>query len=170
MSTNQNSSSGGAGTTGEGRFLTFSLGSERYAIPLLSVKEVIAMPEITPIPFTPSHFLGIMNLRGKVISVMDFRTKLGIKPGASTETAVIICDLAPLCLGVVVDSIESVASPKANEISDKPEIQSTKATDYITGVYRRDQDLVLLLDVAKALNVEDLRSIANQTAAATKVA
>lgn len=147
-------------TQGE-RFLSFSLGEEEYAIPLLVVKEVIAVPEITPIPFTPPHFLGIMNLRGQVISIIDFRTKLGIKPHASAETAVIICDLSPLSLGVVVDSINSVISPKASELSDKPDVQSSRNTDYITGVYRHDNELVLLVDIAKALSVEDLQALAS---------
>lgn len=145
------------------RYLSFSLGAEKYAIPLLCVKEVIAVPDITAIPFTPLHFLGIMNLRGQVISVMDFRIKFGIKIVPSAETAVIICDLNPLCLGVVVDSIDCVLAPKESELSDKPEIQSNKATDYITGVYRREKDLVLLLDIAKAMDVEDLRAIAKQS-------
>lgn len=148
------------------RYLSFSLGSEEYAIPLLSVKEVIAVPEITPVPFTPSHFLGIMNLRGQVISVIDLRSKMGIKPGSSTETSVIICDISPLVLGVVVDSINSVLSPKENEVSPKPEIQSTRSTDYITNVYRKDKKLILFLDIAKALNAEDhsavLRAIKGQ--------
>ncbi len=144
------------------RFLSFSLGQEEYAIPLLEVKEVIAVPDITPIPFTPAHFLGIMNLRGQVISVIDLRTKLGVKPEASAETAVIICDLSPLCLGVVVDSINSVVAPGANEMSAKPDVQSNKNTDFITGVFKRDKDLILLLDIGKALDVEDLQILANQ--------
>ena len=144
------------------RFLSFSLGEEEYAIPLLVVKEVIAVPDITPIPFTPPHFLGIMNLRGQVISIMDFRTKLGIKPKAASETAVIICDLAPLVLGVVVDSINSVVAPSADEISPKPDVQSGKNTDFITGVFRKAKDLVLLVDIAKALSVEDLQVVAQQ--------
>lgn len=152
------------------RYLSFSLGSEKFAIPLLSVKEVIAMPEVTPIPFAPVHFLGIMNLRGQVISVMDFRAKLGIKANPSAETAVIICDLSPLVLGVVVDAINAVVSPKASELSNKPEIQSSKATDYITGVYRRENDLILLLDIAKAMNVEDLRAMASKASTANKAA
>jgi purine-binding chemotaxis protein CheW len=142
------------------RFLSFSLGAEEYAIPLLVVKEVIAVPDITSVPFTPPHFLGIMNLRGQVISVIDFRAKLGIKPQPKSETAVIICDLAPLCLGVVVDSINSVVAPTSGEVSAKPSIQSTRNTDYITGVYRRDKQLVLLVDIAKALSVEDLQAMA----------
>jgi len=140
-------------TTGN-RYLSFSLGSEEFAIPLLDVKEVIAMPEFTPIPCSPPHFLGIMNLRGQVISVLDLRTKLSIKPLNSPETAVIICDLDPLTIGVVVDSINSVITPESDEVSDKPEIQS-KASDFITGVFRKDKNLVLFLDIARALSVQD---------------
>ena len=94
-------------TSGE-RYLCFSLGEETFAIPLLSVREVIAVPEITRVPQTPAHFMGIMNLRGQVISILDLRTKMGIKVQKTSETPVIICDLSPLCVGVVVDSIQAV--------------------------------------------------------------
>jgi len=139
------------------RYLSFSLGEEDYAVPLLSVKEVIAVPEITPIPFSPPHFLGIMNLRGQVISVIDLRQKLQIKTQKSSETAIIICDLSPLCLGVVVDSINSVLAPSPEEMSGRPDMQSQRNTDYITHVCRKDKKLILFLDVAKTLGVEDLQ-------------
>jgi purine-binding chemotaxis protein CheW len=150
----QNNKSIGVLNNGD-RFLSFSLGSEQYAIPLLSVKEVIAMADLTAIPQTPPYFLGIMNLRGQVISVMDLRLKLGIKPVVGAETAIIICDLKSLVIGVVVDSINSVLAPKEGEVSDKPEVQSSKNTDYITGVYRFEKQLVLFLDIVKSLSVED---------------
>ena len=137
------------------RYLSFSLGGEEYAIPLLAVREVIAMPEITSIPYTPPYFLGIMNLRGQVISIMDLRSKLSIKPLNSSETSVIICDLNSLSIGVVVDSINSVLSPAESEVSAKPDMQSNRNSDFITGVYRKDKKLVLFLDVAKTLNVQD---------------
>ena len=143
------------------RYLSFSLGTEEYAIPLLSVKEVIAIPELTPIPSSPPYFLGIMNLRGQVISILDLRQKLGIKPQNLTETAVIICDLSPLTIGVVVDSINSVLSPKENEVSGKPEMQNNKTTEYIMGVFKTEHKLVLLLDLSKALNVADIQASAH---------
>lgn len=158
MSTQEKESETSLISTGD-RFLSFAVGTEEYAIPLLSVKEVIAVPEITPVPYTPPYFLGIMNLRGQVISVIDFRQKLGVKSKTTQETAVIICDLNPSSLGVVVDSVNSVLSPSASEVSPKPAIQSSKATDFITSVYRKDKQLVLLLDIAKALNVEDHKAI-----------
>jgi purine-binding chemotaxis protein CheW len=140
------------------RYLSFCLGNEEFAIPLLSVKEVIAVPEITPIPSSPIHFLGIMNLRGQVISIIDLRQKLGIQAKNSTETAVIICDLGNLCLGVVVDSINSVLAPKCEDISPKPELQSSKNSDYITGVFRKENRLVIFLDIVKTLSPEDHRA------------
>lgn len=142
------------------RFIRFSLGEEEYAMPLLRVREVIAMPDITPIPQTPPYFLGIMNLRGQVITIIDLRTKLSIKPSNGAEVAVIICDLGSICIGVVVDSINAVLTPKAGEISDRPSMQGGKNSEYITGVYRKEQGLVLLLDVSKLLSVEDQGALA----------
>ncbi|MBS1962307.1 MAG: purine-binding chemotaxis protein CheW [Bdellovibrionales bacterium] len=141
------------------RFLLFSLGKEDYGMPLLTVREVIAIPNVTPIPHSPSHFLGLMNLRGQVISVLDLRQKLGIKPTGSGEASVIICDLAPLCLGVVVDSINSVLAPEEGSISDPPDSKVARNVEYITGVCRNGDKLVLLVDISKALSVEDVRAI-----------
>lgn len=142
----------GDAPTGD-RFLSFCLGSEEYAIPLLSVREVIAVPEVTPVPFTASYYIGIMNLRGQVITIVDLRKKLGIKDHSSSETAVIICDLSPVCLGVVVDSISSVIAPNASEVSERPIIQSSQPTDYITHIYKKQDKLVMFLDIRKTLNV-----------------
>lgn len=143
------------------RYLSFSLGTEDYALPLLSVREVIAIPEITPVPQSSSYFLGIMNLRGQVISVIDLRSKLSIKPSTSTESAIIICDLQPNSLGVVVDSINSVINANPNQISEKPEIHSQKNTDYIQNVYRDKDKLIVLLDISKVLNTQEMRELTN---------
>ncbi len=150
------------------RYLCFALGREEYAVPLLSVKEVIALPDITSVPQTPPYFLGIMNLRGQVISVIDLRAKLTIKPLNSAETAVIICDLKPNSVGVVVDSINSVINPSKDQISEKPEIQSQKNTDYIQAVYREKGRLILLLDISKTLSLGDHQVIARSTSTQQK--
>ena len=124
-------------------------------MPLLQVREVIAIPEVTPVPFTPSHFLGVMNLRGQVISVFDLRKKFGIIPNESAEKAVIICDLSPLCIGMLVDSINSVLSPTPEQLSVNPDIQTSLGKDLITHVHTENQKLTLIIDIAKALSVED---------------
>lgn len=151
-------------TSGD-RYLCFSLGKEEYAVPLLSVKEVIGMPEVTPVPFTPTHFKGIMNLRGQVISILDLRTKLGIKPLEKGETSVIICDLSGSSLGVIVDSVNSVFHPEPDQVSEKPNLDGAKNAEFIQSVFRRDKQLILLLDVDRALSGEDRKAIAKAKAA-----
>jgi purine-binding chemotaxis protein CheW len=137
------------------RYLCFNLGKEEFAIPLLSIKEVIGLPETTPIPQAPTHFLGIMNLRGQVISVMDLRQKLGIKTTNTDETSVIILDLGSYNLGVVVDCVNSVQMLTAQDITEKPVVENSKTYEHITGVFRKNERLILLLDILKALSVED---------------
>lgn len=147
------------------RFLTFSLNGEQYAVPLLKVKEVIALTETTPVPYSPAHFKGIMNLRGQVISVIDLRMKMKMpKVDASSETAIIILDLEPLSLGVIVDSVESVLAVAKEEIQPPPDVGG-KDTAYISGVTRKEKRLILLLDIEKTLSVEDLKTMKSQSAA-----
>ena len=146
------------------RYMSFSLGEEEYAVPLLQVREVIALPEVTVVPQTPSYFLGIMNLRGQVISVIDLRLKLGFKAGKTKETAVIIFDLGQAKIGVVVDTVNNVLSPTAEDISDRP-AGSGNQHEYIAGIYRRTDKLVFLIDMAKALNMTDLAAVQRAQAA-----
>lgn len=137
------------------RFLCFQLGSEEFGIPLLGVKEVLGVPDITPVPFAPNHLIGIMNLRGQVISLIDLRSKFGIKSRPLNECSVVICDLEVTSVGIVVDSIESVIAPVPENLAPKPEIEGRNTSEYITAIYRKDGRMVLLLDVAKALSLID---------------
>ena len=149
------------------RFLEFSLGTEDYAIPLLSVREVISVPETTPIPKAPPNFLGIMNLRGQVISVVDLRTKLKIKAKEENqEESVIIVDINGMNLGIVVDSINKVLAFNTNEINEVPEIDTQVNADYIQGVYRKEDTLTVLLDVAKVLDLSDMKALSGSRKAA----
>lgn len=143
----------------EERYLCFTVGKEEFAVKLMAVREVIAMPEVTAVPQSPSYFLGIMNLRGQVISVIDMRTKLGFKPEKGTETAAIIFDIENIKIGVVVDSINSVMSAKSEDISAKPDIAGNASRhDFITNVYRKNDHLILIVDISKALSIEDIKA------------
>ncbi len=133
------------------RYLQFDLGSEGYATKLLDVKEVIPMPETTPIPNSQNFYVGIMNLRGKIISVIDLRKKLNIKPGADLEEAVVIVEIGDLGIGLVVDSINRVINLKNSEISNIPELQSQVNSEFIKGVYRGKDKLTIILDLEKVL-------------------
>ena len=147
-------------TTAElSRFIEFSLGAEDYAIPLLMVREVISVPDTTPIPKSPSHFLGIMNLRGQVISVVDLRKKLKVEAKQDKEEAVIIVDIGGMNIGVVVDSINKVLAFSSDEVSEMPEVENQLNTQYIFGVYKKENSLTVLLDIAKVLDLKDLEAI-----------
>jgi purine-binding chemotaxis protein CheW len=139
------------------RYLTFRLSGERYAVPLLATREVIPYVESSPVPYTPAYFKGIINLRGQVISVIDLRLKLRLPEAALTaETAIVILDLqSPL--GVIVDSVDSVVSLKPSEITNLPVAETHGTPCGVIGVARKENDLILLLDAAQAVAMEELK-------------
>lgn len=141
------------------RFIEFSLGNEDYAIPLLMVREVISIPDTTPIPKSPPHFLGIMNLRGQVISVVDLRKKLKVEARRDKEEAVIIVDIGGMNIGVVVDSINKVLAFSSEDVSEMPEVEHQVNTHFIFGVYKKENSLTVLLDIAKVLDLKDIEAI-----------
>lgn len=148
------------------RYLVFSAGEETYAIPLLSVREVVAYPKTTPIPYTPPHFVGLMNLRGQVLSVVDLVTKLGVKSNTKVpdeERVVIIVDIGHVQIGVIVDGVNTVLALNKSDISPPPILESKRSTDFITGIHRNeDKGLCVLIDIAKVIDVQDLKHIKNQ--------
>jgi purine-binding chemotaxis protein CheW len=149
------------------RFIEFSLGDEDYAIPLLMVREVISIPETTPIPKAPKHFIGLMNLRGQVISIVDLRTKLTIKPNANeSDSAVVIVDFNNVNIGIVVDSINKVLAFSTAEIQEMPEVTTQVKSDYILGVHKKEDGLTVLLDIAQCLDVKDYSVLENLKQAA----
>jgi purine-binding chemotaxis protein CheW len=140
------------------RYLAFLLGKEQYAIPLLQVKEVIEMSEPTPIPQAKTYFKGIINLRGQVISVLDLRAKLQLPQIENgPKTAIIILDIDPqLCIGVIVDRINSVLAFHAEDIGPAPDTLTGNKEHYLTGVARRENKMTLVLDIKAALSLQDM--------------
>lgn len=143
-------------TENTNRYIEFSLGHERYAIPLMMVKEVISVPSPTPIPNSSPCFLGIVNLRGSIISIVDLRTKLKIKKNDELhEESVIIIDAGHSMVGLVVDSINKVLTFQKEDLSDMPVVETQVDAGFINGIYRSENDLVILLDVVKVLDVKN---------------
>ncbi len=147
------------------RFLEFSLGNENYAIPLLTVKEVIPVPETTEIPNSPKYFIGIMNLRGQIISVIDLRKKLKVQSQKNNpEEAVVIINIGTIGLGVIVDSINRVLTLGRSDFSEIPEIETQVNAKYIKGIYHKESHLTVLLDIAKSLDLSDFEIVEKQVA------
>jgi purine-binding chemotaxis protein CheW len=145
------------------RYLCFGLGEEEFAVPLLTVREVVAMPETTRMPFMPSYFVGIMNLRGMVISVVDLRQKMQIKPKENSENAVVILEQDGVSVGAVVDSVNSVLNVTERDFAENVGSDSKSKTNYVTGVYRKDNRLILLVDIMKSLTGEDMSLISRSS-------
>ncbi|EPZ49352.1 CheW-like protein [Bacteriovorax sp. BAL6_X] len=145
------------------RYLEFKLGDEHYAIPLLQVRELISVPETTNVPFSPSYYVGIMNLRGQVISIIDLRTRLGVKPAESNEEAVIIVEFGQLCLGIVVDNICKVLSVDEEQIQEVASVE-TKKRDRLNRVYRNNEALIQLVDLESILNIDELNGLVKKAA------
>ena len=143
----------------ESRYLCFTLGKEDFGVPLLAVREVIALPDITPIPHSPPHFLGIINLRGQILSIVDLRSKLGIASKNHSETCVLVSEIDGVQLGLVVDSVNSVLSPEPDSVSEKPGLEGTKAANYVSAVFRTKDRLILFLDLSKILDVNEIKKL-----------
>lgn len=152
------------------KFLVFDVGEDRFGIPLLDVREVIAVPDFTSVPYSPHYFCGIMNLRGQVISVIDLRKKLYIEPIATGEESVIICNSAGLTFGILVDSVNFVHGVKSDELSEKPTVNERINTDYILSVCRRQEDFIIIVDLLKILDAKDHEVIRREKEAQEKQA
>jgi purine-binding chemotaxis protein CheW len=144
------------------KHLIFSLGRELFGIPLSEVKEVIGMVEITPVPNVPSFFKGIINLRGRIISVIDLKAKMGIsrKTSDGQRPCIIICEFGDVVLGSIVDHVVEVHGYEESDIERSVDLQETSGRDYITGVAReREGALTLLLDIGRVLNIDEIQHL-----------
>ena len=145
----------------EGKYLTFSLDSEEYGIGILKVKEIIGMMRITPVPQTPQFVKGVINLRGKVIPVIDLRLRFGMESIEYSErTCIIVVEIQStsgrLPIGIVVDSVSEVLNIKASDIEETPTFGTQLETDYILGMAKMGGGVKILLDIDRILNAEDL--------------
>ena len=139
-----------------GKYLTFSLGNEDYGVGILSVREIIGVMEITAVPHTPPYIKGVINLRGKVIPVLDLRLKFNMPHKDYDEkTCVIVVEVqgqtAPVQVGMVVDSVSEVLNIPAAEIEPPPSLGSASEADNILGMAKVKGEVKILLDVDRVV-------------------
>ncbi len=149
----------------EGKYLTFSLVEEEYGIGILKIKEIIGMMPITSVPQTPAFVKGVINLRGKVIPVVDLRLRFGMPSIDYNErTCIIVVEIGSrgvnIVIGIVVDSVSEVLNIKAEDIEDTPTFGTTLNTDYILGMAKMDGKVKILLDIDEVLSADDLAMLA----------
>jgi purine-binding chemotaxis protein CheW len=140
-----------------GKYLTFALADEEYGLPVLKVREIIKMMEITQVPKVPPHVKGVINLRGKVIPIVDLRLKFGFPPQEATErTCIIVVDAAlnggRSSLGFVVDGVSEVMNITAEEIEPTPDFGEQVNTAYLRGIAKRGSHVKMLLDLDRVLS------------------
>lgn len=142
------------------RYLTFFLGDEQYGIAIDRIKEIIAMMKVTNVPKTPDYMRGVINLRGSIIPVIDTRLRFGMEEReADMHTAIIIVEVEKVNIGFIVDRVEEVATIDAANLSEPPKFGSHIDTDFICSMAQIEENVVMILDVLKLFEAEELVSL-----------
>ncbi len=148
----------------EGKYLTFTLAGEDYGSGILKVKEIIGIMPITTVPQTPTYVKGVINLRGKVIPIVDLRLKFGMEALAYTEkTCIIVVEIAVgsgnMMIGILVDSVSEVLNIKGSDIEDAPNFGTNLDTNYIMGMAKIGGKVKILLHIDRVLNSKELMAL-----------
>jgi purine-binding chemotaxis protein CheW len=143
------------------QYLSFLLDGKIFAFDVLKTREVLLYTDITPIPCTPAYVAGVLNLRGSVVTVMNFRTKFGMKPAPVTDdTAIIIVEAnyedEMVVVGALVDAVKGVLRFEQGQIELPPKVGMKMNTELINGIGKRNDEFVVILNVDKAFSEEDL--------------
>jgi purine-binding chemotaxis protein CheW len=149
-----------------GKYLTFKLGNEEYALEILKVREIMGLMEITAVPRTPDFVRGIINLRGKVIPVVDLRVKFGMNQIEDSEqTCVIVVDVTKennsVEMGILVDSVSEVLDIANEDIENAPSFGSTVDTTFILGMAKTKDSVKILLNIQKVMLAGELATVTN---------
>jgi purine-binding chemotaxis protein CheW len=148
------------------KYLSFCLGEEHYGVEILRVREIIGLIAITPLPQAPNYVRGVMNLRGRIIPVIDLRSKFGLKPTEATkETCIIVMEGGDgttgdaVVMGVIVDSVREVQDIPSSSIEPPPEFGCEVPLDYIHGMGKVKDKVIVLLDIVQVLSTAEVPSL-----------
>ena len=144
-------------TRRDGKYLTFSLAGEEYGIGILKIREIIGMMPITSVPETPHFVKGVVNLRGKVIPVVDLRLRFGLPAiEATLDSRIVVGKAADRAVGLLVDSAREVLKLSEHEISEPPSMVTDQANGFVKAVARPGKRLLMLIDFLKVIGEEQL--------------
>ena len=149
-----------------GKFLTFLMANEKYGLEILKVREIMGMMDVTSIPTTPAFIRGVINLRGKVIPVVDLRLKFGIEAKEDTQrTCIIVVHLThpgqEMVMGIIVDEVSDVLDIDRNQIEPPPSFGANIRTDFILGMGKVDQKVMTMLDIDRVLTEQEVTLVEN---------
>jgi len=138
------------------QWVTFTLETETYGINVMQVQEVLRYTEIAPVPGAPLYVLGIINLRGNVVTVIDTRSRFGLESAEVTDnTRVVIIEADKQVIGILVDKVSEVVYLRASEIDDAPNVGNDESAKFIQGVSNRDGELLILVDLNELLSDDE---------------
>ncbi len=142
------------------RYLTFFLGEEQYGIAIDRIKEIIAIMKVTNVPKTPEYMRGVINLRGSIIPVVDTRLRFGMETkDEDMHTAIVIVEVDKVNVGFIVDRVEEVASIDSSALSEPPKFGNSIDTDFICSMAQMGDNVVMILDVLKLFEADELISL-----------
>lgn len=143
------------------QWLTFRLGDETFAINVMQVQEVLRATEIAPVPGAPEFVLGIINLRGNVVTVIDARKRINLDyREVDEDSRIVITEAGRQVVGILVDCVAEVLEMEDSEIEPAPNVGKDESSKYIQGVVNRDQTLIILVDLDKLLSDEEWTEVA----------
>lgn len=150
-----------------GKYFTFKLGKEEYGVDILKVREIIGLMNVTEVPRTPEHVRGVINLRGKIIPVLDMRLKFGLPKVPDTEeTCIIVIDLehqgATVQIGAIVDSVCEVADIASIDIESAPLFGGNVECRFIRGIAKMEDGVKILLEIEDVLTTSDIQNAGNE--------
>lgn len=161
---NQRNSNNTLATNGDEvlQWVTYKLGEETYGINVMQVQEVLRHNEIAPVPGAPDYVLGIINLRGNVVTVIDTRSRFGLPSSdISDNTRIVIIESDDQVVGILVDSVAEVVYLRSSEIDSAPNVGTEESAKFIQGVSNRDGQLLILVDLNKLLSDDEWTEITN---------
>ncbi|MDH3326672.1 MAG: chemotaxis protein CheW [Gammaproteobacteria bacterium] len=142
------------------RWVTFEMDKESYGISVSQVHEVLRFTEIAPVPGAPSFIIGIINLRGNVVTVIDTRSRFGLAPKeVSDSSRIIINEIEGQQVGILVDSVAEVVDIYSSDIEPAPNVGNEDTSRYIQGVTSLDGDLLIIIDLSKLLSENELTDL-----------
>lgn len=147
-----------------GKYLTFHVGQEEFGIRVLKVREIMGIQDITAVPHTPAYVKGVINLRGKVIPVLDLRLKFGLPDLAYNQrTCIIVVQIqgesGPMLMGIVVDGVSEVLNLAGAEVEDTPDFGGSFSTPYILGMAKVKGKVKILLDIDRVLTSQEVQGL-----------
>ncbi len=144
----------------ETQIVVFALGEERYGLEIAAVYEIIRHQPITAVPQAPAFVEGVINLRGRIIPVVDLRERFGLQPQAtSAASRIVVCDAAGTRVGLMVDGVSEVLMVPMDAIEATPAVAVGRNSEYVRGIARLDQVLVILLDLDHLFSGEEAESL-----------